>query len=136
MSAEPSLSEPEAAPRCARHPDALAIGACTRCGTFGCEECLKLFDGRLTCERCELLLIEKSAPSPRAKLALWLGIAGINFTLLPGIAALFLAHRELAAIARGDAPIAGRPYARAARLLGWLCAAALAAIALYAANAQ
>lgn len=130
MSAQPSISVPEPEPRCARHPDALASGACARCGTFGCEKCLHPFDGQPTCERCELLLTEKAVPSERAKLALWLGIAGINFTLVPGIVALFLAYRELAAIARGEAPIAGRPYARAARILGWICAAVLAGIGL------
>ncbi len=136
MSPEPSISEPEPAPRCARHPDALAVGTCARCGTFGCGDCLQPFEGQPTCDGCALRLTERSAPSARAKLALWLGIAGINFTLLPGIVALFLARRELAAIARGEAPVAGKPYAQAARMLGWLCAAALAAIALYAVNSQ
>lgn len=40
---EPAASAPSPAPQgafCPRHPERLAIGACTRCGTYGCEECL------------------------------------------------------------------------------------------------
>jgi hypothetical protein len=38
--------------RCAKHPEAQALGACTRCGTFGCQACLTQRGAEWWCEAC------------------------------------------------------------------------------------
>jgi hypothetical protein len=40
---------------CARHPDRLSVGECSRCGDFHCEPCRKLLLGRSLCEACRAL---------------------------------------------------------------------------------
>ncbi len=41
-----------AAARCAAHPDAPALGVCTRCGTFACADCRATELGGLRCVTC------------------------------------------------------------------------------------
>lgn len=38
--------------RCAAHPEALAVGACSRCGTFGCAACLTQRGDEWFCPAC------------------------------------------------------------------------------------
>ncbi|HEX2675523.1 MAG TPA: hypothetical protein VHM19_02755 [Polyangiales bacterium] len=37
---------------CARHPDRRALGTCSRCGTYYCEQCHKRLSGRVLCGNC------------------------------------------------------------------------------------
>jgi hypothetical protein len=52
--------------------------------------------------------------------ALVLGIVGLNCGFVWGVAGLVLAHQELGAIARGDAPEAGKNLAKGGQILGWI----------------
>ena len=56
--------------RCARHPDLVAAGACSRCGTFGCGQCLTPQGTQWLCPPCS----ERHALLPwdeREALGLW-----------------------------------------------------------------
>jgi hypothetical protein len=101
---------------------------CLRCGRFMCGACIEA-DG--LCRAC-VIRRQHERPSTLAKAALTLGILGISGLLLPGVVALVLARIELKRIAEGQAPTAGRPFARGARIMGWFCTALLAALALWA----
>jgi hypothetical protein len=49
----PSTPEPEAG-RCPAHPDRAVLGACTRCGTFYCEQDHRVVHGKAYCEPCSV----------------------------------------------------------------------------------
>ena len=114
---------PDAA-QCARHPDALAVEVCGRCGAFVCDQCLQLGDDEVRCPACWERLMERA--STRSLVALVLSVIGVFYvTLLPGVVGLVLAQQELKAIARGEAPESGRTMAKVARVLGALSALGL-----------
>lgn len=55
---------------CARHPEVAATGACSRCGTFGCGQCLTMKGTQWLCPSC----LERQAMLPwdeRETLGLW-----------------------------------------------------------------
>jgi hypothetical protein len=56
---------------CPKHPGVPARGACERCGTFGCNDCLTLTtDNKLTCQAClSRGLVDLPSLSGRASLA-------------------------------------------------------------------
>jgi len=120
---------------CGRHPELHAVEVCARCGTFLCAGCVDYLEQTVPhCEPC-LALVQRR-PSGRARLSLALGLAGLVGMALGllvrgraglgvwavaipvGFAGLTLSLQELRAIARGDAPAAGRPLAVVSRLAG------------------
>lgn len=101
-----------------------AVDTCHRCGTFVCEDCLELREGKGYCPDCFTRVLTGPA-SKRAIAAVVLGIVGLNCAFLPGIVGLILSYRELAAIDRGEAPDTGRSLARGGRVLGWINVALL-----------
>jgi len=112
---------------CSRHPEVASTFTCERCGRFGCEACAA--DAGL-CSQC-FVVEEDRPPSALAKIGLALGVIG-TFTLLPGIAGLVVGRIERGRIAGGVSPRSGLPLARGAIILGWVCAAALGALGLWA----
>ncbi|MCP3100951.1 hypothetical protein LZ198_18930 [Myxococcus sp. K15C18031901] len=102
---------------CPRHPQRAAEGTCSRCGTFVCEECRQRRSRRTFCVDCSVREAHEG-PSPRARLALKFSTAGF-LGFVPGLAGLVLGMKELAAIRRGEAPVAGEPMAVVARNVGW-----------------
>ena len=56
---------------CPKHPGVPARGACERCGTFGCNDCLThTTDNKLTCQAClSRGLVDLPSLSGRASLA-------------------------------------------------------------------
>ncbi|MGC4116282.1 MAG: hypothetical protein QM765_17245 [Myxococcales bacterium] len=116
------VPSPAPAARCAAHPEREASEVCARCGAFLCPECRKWFSERPVCAPCRRWY-EAEGPSREALLSLILVTAGFCL-LVPGIAGLVLAHRELARARRGESTESSRSYASLARTLGW-CEAAL-----------
>lgn len=55
---------------CATHPEALAVGACSRCGTFGCATCLTQRGDEWFCPPC-LERVGSLAWDDRETLGLW-----------------------------------------------------------------
>ncbi|MBN9686993.1 DUF4190 domain-containing protein [Corallococcus sp. NCSPR001] len=98
---------------CPRHPETLAEGTCTRCGTFICAGCRK----RGLCPAC-LELSRREKPSARAVLALVFATVGFC-GFAPGIIGLVLGQKELNAIEAGQAPVSGHEPAVIARNMGW-----------------
>jgi hypothetical protein len=92
-----------------------AVGSCTRCGRFVCEQCRRWMSEKPFCTDCLRRLGNK--PSRDAVIALLLGTIGL-VTFVPGIAAIVLAQRELKRIKAGEAPESGRDFATLARGLG------------------
>ena len=113
------------------HGEALATDACARCGTFLCGACAQRAPVGVFCGACLSRVYLETKPSRLAWTAFVLGVVGVNATLLPGLVALYLGRVELARIERGEAPPAGRLFARGAVVMGLLCAVALAAVAVY-----
>jgi hypothetical protein len=102
---------------CAAHPDADAVLVCDRCGSFACTACVGPEGPKRLCKPCHKAWVAAPA-SRRARVSLFLATAGfVGF--VPGVVGLVLAKRELAAIARLDAPLAGEDTARMAKSLGW-----------------
>ncbi|RKG75446.1 DUF4190 domain-containing protein [Corallococcus terminator] len=109
----------EAAPaaHCPRHPETLAEGTCTRCGTFTCVLCREGLGARGLCPACQdLSRTEK--PSGRAVLSLVFATVGFC-GFAPGVVGLVLGQQELNAIEAGTAPASGRDPALIARNVGW-----------------
>jgi Domain of unknown function (DUF4328) len=66
---------------CRLHPDRPAIGACDRCGSFGCADCFELVGAQRLCPECRARSTSGLPPlAPRASLAraglLGTGVAG------------------------------------------------------------
>ena len=114
-------------PLCALHAGVPSAFTCDRCGRFACGACE---GGGGLCNEC-FVRTSAGSSSALAKVGLALGMLG-TVTLLPGIAALAIGHIERRRIAEGRAPPSGMPLARGAILLGWVCVAALGAVALWA----
>lgn len=55
---------------CAVHPDVKATGACSRCGTFGCGDCLSARGPDWLCVKC-MSLVSKLPWDERESLGLW-----------------------------------------------------------------
>jgi len=106
--------------RCATHAQALAVGACARCGTFLCATCGVPFEGEVVCGACFERHVREPRASSQAWASLYLGLAGLTCGFVPGLVGLVLAYRELERIRLGAAPSGGRPLAKAGQLLGWL----------------
>jgi len=106
--------------RCAAHAEALAVGVCARCGTFLCAACVLPFEGEVVCGACFERHVREPRASSQAWASLYLGLAGLTCGFVPGLVGLVLAYRELERIRLGEAPVGGRPLARAGQLLGWL----------------
>lgn len=100
---------------CPRHPAAIAVDACERCGRFVCGECTVLRDERTWCVECAAVPHE---PSRRATLALVFGLAGFLCCVPFSLAAIALGRVEERAIDAHEAPAAGRARARWAVRLG------------------
>ncbi len=104
---------------CGVHPTERAAITCHRCGSFACTECLNLHDGVEYCERCWQREFGGKA-SGRAVLTLVLAIISLNCMWPLGIASVILGSQELAAIARGEAPMKGRSLAKGGLIIGWI----------------
>ncbi len=98
----------------------MAVEICHRCGRFVCSSCLELSGEGVLCTECHERMGVGGKASRRAVTSLVLGILGLNCGLVPGVFGLWLAHQELAAIARGEAPVAGRNLARGGQILGYV----------------
>ncbi|MHB8877400.1 MAG: hypothetical protein ACYC8T_27220 [Myxococcaceae bacterium] len=145
---------------CPSHPSRAAVAICGRCGKFVCGDCLELAGEVSLCLDCHGRARGGWA-SGTATASLVLGIVGLilgglpgligaarHFSdinrgvpfpfaglicgLLPGLVGLFLATRELAAIARRDSPQAGAGRARVGRVLGYCNLGLLAAVIAWA----
>ncbi len=57
---------------CAVHPDVKATGACSRCGTFGCGNCLSAHGADWLCTKC-MTLITRLPWDERETLGVWRG---------------------------------------------------------------
>jgi hypothetical protein len=108
---------------CALHLRVQAVGACDRCGTFACSECLKPDEGKSFCARCYPRIFQ-GPPSMLAQVSVALGVLGFC-GYLPAVAALVTSSIELRRIERGESPIAGRSWARSARAMAWIYTALL-----------
>ncbi len=104
--------------RCAAH-DTAATGVCERCGRFGCEPCLPKA-AEPWCSECLARPKARLTPSPAARRALWLALAGLHGVVVLLPIAAWSARRELEAITRGTSPLAGRPWAQGALALSLL----------------
>jgi hypothetical protein len=116
-------------PSCATHPEQLSVAPCRRCGASTCVSCLALSGARGWCRACE----ERSRLGPastRAMVSGVLGGVGLCCTFLPGLIGLTIGYAELRSIERGDAPRAGREWARAGVVLGWMNVAMAVAVGL------
>lgn len=116
--------------RCAVHGTASAEAVCARCGAFACAGCLRAHGSEAFCAGCYERFGYAHKASKHAKLALALALLGLNCGFVAGLPAVLLAKRELAAIDRGDSPLAGRALARGALMLGLFDLAMLAVAAL------
>jgi hypothetical protein len=104
---------------CAAHPARVATGTCARCGAFRCEACGNNPFFKDHCGACVERVAGKA--SSRAMAAVIVGGLGLACYCPPvGIVALVLGNAELAAIDRGEASEAGRTYAQAGRIMGWI----------------
>lgn len=91
-----------------------AAAACTRCGRFACEACL---GAEGLCTQCLARPEVRLRPSPEARRALWMALLGFHGVVVLLPVAAWLARAELEAIARGTAPLAGKPWAQGALAL-------------------
>lgn len=104
---------------CPWHPEQLSVAPCRRCGASTCSSCLALSGARGWCRDCD----ERSRLGPASRRAVasgLLGGAGLCLAFVPGLLGLALAYTELRSIERGDTPRAGREWARAGVVLGWM----------------
>jgi uncharacterized protein DUF4190 len=104
---------------CNLHPEQVATAPCRRCGTLTCVSCLALSGARAWCRACEEHSRLGSA-SRRAVASGVLGGVGLCCAFVPGVLGLVLGYAELRSIERGDTPRAGREWARAGVVLGWM----------------
>lgn len=102
---------------CPRHPAALAVDLCERCGRFVCGDCAVLKDEKTWCSECAAVPHSASA---RATLALVLGVAGFLFCAPVSVAAIALGLVEQRSIERRESPVEGLGRARWAVRLGVL----------------
>lgn len=102
---------------CPRHPSALAVDVCERCGRFVCGDCAVLKDEKTSCSECAAVPHTASA---RATLALALGLAGFFFCGPVSVAAIALGLVEQRSIERRETPVEGLGRARWAVRLGAL----------------
>lgn len=102
---------------CPRHPSALAVDVCERCGRFVCGDCAVLKDEKTWCSECAAVPHTASA---RATLALALGLAGFFFCGPVSVAAIALGLVEQRSIERRETPVEGLGRARWAVRLGAL----------------
>ncbi len=94
--------------------------------------CLALSGARGWCRSCD----ERSRLGPaslRAMGSAVLGGVGLCLAFVPGLLGLALGYWELRSIERGDTPRAGREWARAGVVLGWMNLGMGAAVGLVAA---
>lgn len=94
---------------CPLHSSALAVDVCERCGRFVCGDCVVLRDERTLCTECAAA---PASASPRATLALVLGLLGFVCCVPLSMAAVAVGRVEERAIDRGDAPREGLRRAR------------------------
>jgi hypothetical protein len=104
---------------CTLHPEQVSSAPCRRCGALTCVSCLALSGSRAWCRTCEEYSRLGSA-SRRAVASGVLGGVGLCLAFVPGLLGLALAYAELRSIERGDTPRAGREWARAGVVLGWM----------------
>ncbi|MBL8941343.1 MAG: DUF4190 domain-containing protein [Archangium sp.] len=102
---------------CPRHPSALAVDMCERCGRFVCGDCAVLKGEKTWCAECAAVPHTASA---RATLALVLGLSGFLFCGPLSIAAIAVGLVEQRAIERRETPVEGLTRARWAVRLGVL----------------
>jgi hypothetical protein len=93
----------------------LAVDVCERCGRFVCGDCEVLRDERTWCAECAAV---PHRASPRATLALVLGLGGFVCCGPLSLAAIALGRVEERAIERHEAPPQGLARARWAVRLG------------------
>ncbi|MDY7226261.1 DUF4190 domain-containing protein [Hyalangium rubrum] len=106
-------------PACPFHPAQGTVVACHRCGVLTCVACLSLSGARGWCRSCE----EHSRRGPASRRAVAsgvLGSVGLCCAFAPGLLGLALGYAELRSIERGDSPRAGREWAKAGVVLGWM----------------
>jgi hypothetical protein len=122
------MLEPAGA-RCAKHPEALAVAPCSRCGTFLCGACTELVREEAFCADCVEWLRRNGSPSRGVQGLIALGVVGILgfpvclflapvVNLVAAVACLLGATRELRRIRRGEGPLRGLRQAKVARVLG------------------
>jgi hypothetical protein len=111
-------------PSCPTHPAASAVAICSRCGRFVCGDCLELTGETPLCLECHERA-SGAVASRRATASMVLALMGLCCGFAPGVVGLVLARRELQAIERGEAPLAGLSRARAGFILGGLDAVLL-----------
>ncbi len=112
--------DPERTPAvCTLHPEQVAVAPCRRCGVMTCVSCLALSGARGWCRTCEEYSRLGSA-SRRAVASGVLSGVGLCLAFVPGVLGLVLGYAELRSIERGDTPRAGREWARAGVVLGWM----------------
>lgn len=116
-----------AAARCPRHPEAYAVDACVRCGTFVCGDCLELKPSGAYCEDCAQRMGREQKGSRLAVTAFVLaavGLAGaplaivffgrgilvvVSVACMPlGMVGFLLGGIDLVRIFAGRAPRSGR----------------------------
>ena len=104
---------------CAEHPRNPAVATCGRCGAFRCAECPTNPFFADHCSACTQRVGGKA--STRAMVAVVLAAVSVGCYFPPlAIAGVVLGNAEIAAINRGEAPEAGRTYAQAARIIGFI----------------
>jgi len=104
---------------CTWHPEQVSVAPCRRCGTPTCVACLALSGARGWCRTCD----EHSRSGPVSRRAMasgLLGGIGLCCAFVPGLLGLVLGYAELRSIERGDTPQAGREWAKAGVVLGWM----------------
>lgn len=105
--------------RCAAHPAATATATCGRCGAFTCADCPSSPFYKDHCPSCTARMVNPA--SSRAMVALAVGGLSLAcYCPVIGFGGVVLGNAELAAINRGEAPEAGRTYARAGMIMGWI----------------
>jgi hypothetical protein len=91
-----------------------AAEICDRCGRFVCAACLRVHSHARLCAECDARPEVRLAATPRARRALGFAVAGFHGVLPLLLIAGWMARAELAAVGRGEAPAASRPYAQVA----------------------
>jgi hypothetical protein len=92
---------PDAAARCPNHPNARALGACERCGTFACIDCAVWRGANFYCVKCEARTLRDAS---------WLAIASalLGFVSIGcgplGLVALAFGAVDLVRVKLGTAP--------------------------------